>query len=79
MSGIVDVIQDRMDRALRGEQVGWKGPGFTYGNAPRNGCVGIPPSTEETIERAIKVNELRLERPLTDREKSVVREAVNNA
>ena len=76
---IIAVVEDRMERALRGEKIDWKGPGFTYGEAFRNGTIGPPPTTEETIQRAIAVNEVRLERPLTGHEKEVIREAIANA
>lgn len=79
LDSIVAVVEDRMERALRGEKVDWKGPGLTYGQAMRNGPLGHQPSAEETIRRCIAVNEVRLERPLTGNEIAVIREAIINA
>jgi phosphoribosylformylglycinamidine (FGAM) synthase-like amidotransferase family enzyme len=39
MPDVVDMIEDKMERCLRGEKVDFKGPGFTYGDAVRNGWV----------------------------------------
>jgi hypothetical protein len=64
---ITKIIEDRMRRYFAGEQVEFKGPGLTYGER-------FPaPTFDETLRRAIGVNEARFNRPLTDAEKEQVR------